>query len=184
MASESLQTDELEERIQQRVGARVRELRQAAGITAVVLAERTGISQGQLSKIENGKAALVGESSGTPVPGFRPARWLSVSELRRNAPGAGHFDNGERTRKCRHPVVCRGGAPPHRRRPGADSPAPVPDRFGRRPGRPAQGRAHRRVCGRAFLLQQVRSRLRCICPAVCLWLRIPPRGLSRQPFFP
>jgi TRAP-type transport system periplasmic protein len=58
MASESLQTDELEERIQQRVGARVRELRQAAGITAVVLAERTGISQGQLSKIENGKAAL------------------------------------------------------------------------------------------------------------------------------
>ena len=58
MASESLQTDALEERIQQRVGARVRELRQAAGITAVILAERTGISQGQLSKIENAKAAL------------------------------------------------------------------------------------------------------------------------------
>jgi len=58
MPAESVQTDELEERIQQRVGARVRELRQAAGITAVVLAERTGISQGQLSKIENGKAAL------------------------------------------------------------------------------------------------------------------------------
>jgi TRAP-type C4-dicarboxylate transport system substrate-binding protein len=56
--AESLQTDELEERIQLRVGVRVRELRQAAGITAVVLAERTGISQGQLSKIENGKAAL------------------------------------------------------------------------------------------------------------------------------
>jgi TRAP-type C4-dicarboxylate transport system substrate-binding protein len=51
-------TDDLEERIQLRVGARVRELRQAAGITAVVLAERTGISQGQLSKIENGKVAL------------------------------------------------------------------------------------------------------------------------------
>jgi len=58
MAAESTQTDTLEERIQQRVGARVRELRQSAGITAVVLAERTGISQGQLSKIENGKAAL------------------------------------------------------------------------------------------------------------------------------
>jgi TRAP-type C4-dicarboxylate transport system substrate-binding protein len=58
MASESLRADGLEERIQQRVGARVRELRLAAGITAVVLAERTGISQGQLSKIENGKAAL------------------------------------------------------------------------------------------------------------------------------
>jgi TRAP-type C4-dicarboxylate transport system substrate-binding protein len=58
MASESLMTDDLEERIQLRVGARVRELRQAAGITAVVLAERTGISQGQLSKIENGKVAL------------------------------------------------------------------------------------------------------------------------------
>jgi TRAP-type transport system periplasmic protein len=58
MASESFMTDDLEERIQLRVGARVRELRQAAGITAVVLAERTGISQGQLSKIENGKVAL------------------------------------------------------------------------------------------------------------------------------
>jgi TRAP-type C4-dicarboxylate transport system substrate-binding protein/DNA-binding XRE family transcriptional regulator len=58
MPAENVQADELEERIQLRVGARVRELRQAAGITAVVLAERTGISQGQLSKIENGKAAL------------------------------------------------------------------------------------------------------------------------------
>jgi TRAP-type C4-dicarboxylate transport system substrate-binding protein len=58
MMPDSEQADELEERIQQRVGARVRELRLAAGITAVVLAERTGISQGQLSKIENGKAAL------------------------------------------------------------------------------------------------------------------------------
>ncbi len=58
MTTESLQAVDLEERIQQRVGARVRELRQAAGITAVALAERTGISQGQLSKIENGKAAL------------------------------------------------------------------------------------------------------------------------------
>jgi len=58
MASERMQTEDLEERIQQRVGARVRELRQAAGITTVVLAEQTGISQGQLSKIENGKVAL------------------------------------------------------------------------------------------------------------------------------
>jgi TRAP-type C4-dicarboxylate transport system substrate-binding protein len=58
MAAVSLQTDDLEGRIQQRVGARVRELRQAAGITAVVLAERAGISQGQVSKIENGKATL------------------------------------------------------------------------------------------------------------------------------
>jgi TRAP-type C4-dicarboxylate transport system substrate-binding protein len=58
LPTENVQADELEERIQLRVGARVRELRQAADITAVVLAERTGISQGQLSKIENGKAAL------------------------------------------------------------------------------------------------------------------------------
>ena len=58
MPAASVQTDALEERIQQPVGARVRELRQAAGITAVILAERTGISQGQLSKIENSKAAL------------------------------------------------------------------------------------------------------------------------------
>ncbi|MFZ0614680.1 MAG: TRAP transporter substrate-binding protein DctP [Desulfobacterales bacterium] len=58
MAVDSMQTDALEELIRQRVGTRVRELRQTAGITAVVLAERSGISQGQLSKIENGKAAL------------------------------------------------------------------------------------------------------------------------------
>ena len=58
MAADSMQTGDLEERIQQRVGARVRELRRAAGITAVTLAEQTGISQGQLSKIENGKVAL------------------------------------------------------------------------------------------------------------------------------
>ncbi len=58
MAADGLETGDLEKRIRQRVGARVRELRQAAGITAMVLAERTGISQGQLSKIENGKAAL------------------------------------------------------------------------------------------------------------------------------
>ena len=58
MEREAEQTDDLEKRIQRRVGARVRELRQAAGITAVVLADRAGLSQGQLSKIENGKATL------------------------------------------------------------------------------------------------------------------------------
>jgi len=58
MERESQQTEELEKRIQRRVGARVRELRLAAGITAVVLADQAGLSQGQLSKIENGKATL------------------------------------------------------------------------------------------------------------------------------
>jgi len=58
METETEQTDDLEQRIQRRVGARVRELRQAAGITAMVLAGQAGLSQGQLSKIENGKVAL------------------------------------------------------------------------------------------------------------------------------
>jgi transcriptional regulator with XRE-family HTH domain len=58
MELEPEQTDDLEQRIQRRVGARVRELRQAAGITAMVLAGQAGLSQGQLSKIENGKAKL------------------------------------------------------------------------------------------------------------------------------
>ena len=58
MATKSLQHGSLEEQIQQRIGVRVRELRQAAGLTTVALAEQAGISQGQLSKIENGKAAL------------------------------------------------------------------------------------------------------------------------------
>ena len=58
MEREPEHTDELEKRIQRRVGARVRELRQSAGITAVVLAGQAGLSQGQLSKIENGKATL------------------------------------------------------------------------------------------------------------------------------
>ena len=44
--------------IQQRVGRRVRELRQASAMTAVALANATGISQGQLSKIENGRVTL------------------------------------------------------------------------------------------------------------------------------
>ncbi len=58
MERESEQADDLEKRIQQRVGARVRELRQAAGIKAVALAGLADLSQGQLSKIENGKATL------------------------------------------------------------------------------------------------------------------------------
>jgi len=58
MKREPEPTDDLEKRIQRRVGARVRELRQAAGITAVELAGQAGLSQGQLSKIENGKATL------------------------------------------------------------------------------------------------------------------------------
>lgn len=58
MRSEDDDATHLEAIIQQRVGMRLRELRQAAGITAVELARQSGISQGQLSKIENGKAAL------------------------------------------------------------------------------------------------------------------------------
>jgi transcriptional regulator with XRE-family HTH domain len=58
MERELEQADDLEKSIQRRVGARVRKLRQAAGITAVVLTGQAGLSQGQLSKIENGKATL------------------------------------------------------------------------------------------------------------------------------
>jgi TRAP-type C4-dicarboxylate transport system substrate-binding protein len=58
MEQEPEQTDDLEKHIQRRVGARVRELRQAAGMTTLVLAGQAGLSQGQLSKIENGKATL------------------------------------------------------------------------------------------------------------------------------
>ncbi len=58
MEQEPEQTDDLGKSIQRRVGARVRELRQAAGITAVALGNQAGLSQGQLSKIENGKATL------------------------------------------------------------------------------------------------------------------------------
>lgn len=48
----------LELEIQRQVGMRIREVRNAANLTAVELARRAGISQGQLSKIENGKASL------------------------------------------------------------------------------------------------------------------------------
>lgn len=44
--------------IQRQVGARIRELRIAGGVTTQELASQAGISQGQLSKIENGKATI------------------------------------------------------------------------------------------------------------------------------
>lgn len=58
MTPTQIETDALESEIQLRVGRRVRELRLAAGLTTVALARQSGISQGQLSKIENGKALL------------------------------------------------------------------------------------------------------------------------------
>jgi TRAP-type transport system periplasmic protein len=50
--------DDSEKAVQERIGAKIRELRIAAGITAVELARQGGLSQGQISKIETGKAAL------------------------------------------------------------------------------------------------------------------------------
>jgi TRAP-type transport system periplasmic protein len=50
--------DDSEKVVQGRIGAKIRELRVAAGITAVELARQAGLSQSQLSKIETGKAAL------------------------------------------------------------------------------------------------------------------------------
>ena len=44
--------------IQHNVGARIRELRRAKGLTSVQLATMAGISQSQLSKIETGKATI------------------------------------------------------------------------------------------------------------------------------
>ncbi len=58
MTPQQTERDDLEREIQIRVGQRVRELRLAAGMTAVEVSGRSGISQGQLSKIENGKAVL------------------------------------------------------------------------------------------------------------------------------
>lgn len=53
-----LPTESSEEHIQRCVGLRLRELRQAAGLTASDLAGRAGMSQSQVSKIETGKATL------------------------------------------------------------------------------------------------------------------------------
>ena len=50
--------EDSEKTAQERIGAKIRELRVAAGITAVELARQAGLSQSQLSKIETGKAAL------------------------------------------------------------------------------------------------------------------------------
>jgi len=50
--------DDSEKAVQGRIGARIRELRVAAGLTAVEMARQAGLSQGQISKIETGKAAL------------------------------------------------------------------------------------------------------------------------------
>ncbi|MDO9111072.1 MAG: helix-turn-helix transcriptional regulator, partial [Desulfatirhabdiaceae bacterium] len=50
--------DMKEQGVQGRIGAKIRELRIAAGLTAVELALRAGLSQSQISKIETGKAAL------------------------------------------------------------------------------------------------------------------------------
>ena len=47
-----------EKAVQGRIGVKIRELRVAAGLTAVELARQAGLSQGQISKIETGKAAL------------------------------------------------------------------------------------------------------------------------------
>jgi TRAP-type C4-dicarboxylate transport system substrate-binding protein len=48
----------LEALIQKNVGTKIRKLRKAKKLNAVALAEKAGISQGQLSKIENGKATI------------------------------------------------------------------------------------------------------------------------------
>ncbi len=55
----NLMVDDMKEQaVQGRIGAKIRELRIAAGLTAVELALRAGLSQSQISKIETGKAAL------------------------------------------------------------------------------------------------------------------------------
>jgi len=48
----------LEALIQKNVGAKIRRLRKAKKLNTVALASKAGISQGQLSKIENGKATI------------------------------------------------------------------------------------------------------------------------------
>ncbi len=50
--------DDSEKAVQERIGAKIRELRIAAGLTAVELSRQAALSQSQLSKIETGKAAL------------------------------------------------------------------------------------------------------------------------------
>jgi TRAP-type C4-dicarboxylate transport system substrate-binding protein len=66
-----------ERAIRLQVGTRIRELRVAVGLTAVELARQAGLSQGQLSKIETGKATLSISVLGT-LCGIldRPLRYL------------------------------------------------------------------------------------------------------------
>ncbi len=74
-----------EEAIQRRVGSRVRDLRVAWRLTASELAARAGISQGQLSKIETGKATLsIGTLARLCEVLDRPLSYLFQSE--REAP--------------------------------------------------------------------------------------------------
>jgi len=47
-----------ERRVRQTVGSRIRELRKSMGLTTTTLAGKAGISQSQLSKLENGKATI------------------------------------------------------------------------------------------------------------------------------
>lgn len=54
----NINVPDMESRIQKNVGIKIRELREAANLSAVLLSGKTGISQGQLSKIENGKATI------------------------------------------------------------------------------------------------------------------------------
>jgi C4-dicarboxylate-binding protein DctP len=57
-ASFGKQTSELEDRIQQQVGMKIRDLRKTMNLTSKEVAQRAALSQGQLSKIENGLATL------------------------------------------------------------------------------------------------------------------------------
>ncbi|WDP90434.1 MAG: TRAP transporter substrate-binding protein DctP [Desulfobacter sp.] len=56
MAQETADQSEL--RIQESVGSKIRELRKAKGLSLIQLSGHIGISQGHLSKIETGKAAI------------------------------------------------------------------------------------------------------------------------------
>ena len=47
-----------ERQVRRTVGSRIRELRKSMGLTTTTLAGQAGISQSQLSKLENGKAAI------------------------------------------------------------------------------------------------------------------------------
>ena len=59
MSKTSPSPDQIKEGlIQATIGRKVRELRLAQGVSSTELASRSGISQGQLSKVENGKATI------------------------------------------------------------------------------------------------------------------------------